>query len=175
MAFATLFSTKVYMEGTVGKADRAEEKMAERVMPAKTDQMMAKEETPSMKSMKLMAKDDDATMKEDDPTMKAEEEKSADAMPARSEDGEAEDSDAQERAPKEEMAEMREEKPVVPPGPTFGSPEFAEACGIYVDIPDSYGLVYVRPSKSVPIRVMTAAAYLQLLKSRCPAIVGGGS
>jgi hypothetical protein len=60
-------------------------------------------------------------------------------------------------APETTMATMRDEKPAPPSGPPFSSTEYAEACGMQVDIPNSYGLVYVRTSKSLPIQVMSAA------------------
>lgn len=57
----------------------------------------------------------------------------------------------------------------------FATPKYAQSCGVTVDIPESYNTVYVRPSKTEPIQIMTLAAYQELLKTRCPAPTGEGS
>ena len=101
---------------------------------------------------------------------------SAESQEKMAADGTDRDSEMKEETGLEKMmTDMRDEKPAPPPPAPFGSSEYAEACGIQVDIPDSYGKVYVRTSKSVPLQIMSAAAYIQLLKNRCPAVVGGGS
>jgi len=210
MGLATLYSTKVFMEGTVGKTDaelktasdhEADEYAAEDKMMADTDDHMkdtgaedasemkdesAKEMTESAdavaaKDEDKMAKDEDGDTKKDSapPEMKDEDLASKDTAEDQNEmakDDAAEASEMTEESGSEKMmTNLQDEKPASPPGPPFGSAEYAETCGFQVDIPDSYGLVYVRTSKSVPLQIMSAAAYIQLLKNRCPATVGGDS
>ena len=213
MGLATLYSTKVFMEGTVGKTDdptsemktasdheadqhAAEDKMSDSDEPMEN---MAQEDAPAMKEENTEEKMESAeaktptgegetaktkpkmvrveTMKDENTSLKDAAE-GLDKMAKNGAEQESEmeaETDPEKMAPETTMATMRDEKPVPPPGPPFGSTEYAEACGMQVDIPDSYGLVYVRTSKSLPLQIMSAAAYIQLLKNRCPAVVGGGS
>ena len=169
MGLATLYSTKVFMEGTVGKTD-VESKTAsdhEADEYAAEDKMMAKDEDGDTQknSWTPVTKDEDAASKD-----------SSDGRDTMAKDDDAQDSEMKEGSgPEKMLTTLRNEEPAPRPGPPFGSAEYAEACGIQVDIPDTYGLVYVRTSKSVPFQVMSAAAYIQLLKNRCPATIGGGS
>lgn len=217
MGLATLYSTKVFMEGIVGKTDaelnmasdhEADEYAAEDKMMADADDPMkdtgaeddsemkdeaAKEMTESADAMTTkgederaegkdtMAKAEDGNTKNNSWTPVTKDEDVASKDSSDGQDTMAKDDDAQDSEMKEEagaekmMSTLRKEEPAARPGPPFGSAEYAEACGIQVDIPDSYGLVYVRTSKSVPLQIMSAAAYIQLLKNLCPATIGGGS
>ena len=206
MGLATLYSTKVFMEGTVGKTDtemttasdhEADEYAAEDKMTDSDEPManMAQEDAASMKEEKMESAEAKTTTGEGETaktkpkmvrveTMKDENtilKDAAEGQDKMAKDGAEQESQMEaepgpeKMAPETTMATMRDEKPAPPSGPPFGSTEYAEACGMQVDIPDSYGLVYVRTSKSLPIQVMSAAAYIQLLKNRCPAVAGGGS
>tara|TARA_Y100001934_G_C12323755_1_gene761449 strand:- start:155 stop:1039 length:885 start_codon:yes stop_codon:yes gene_type:complete len=203
MGLATLYSTKVFIEGTANRTDdpkadlqtasdhQADEHAAEdRMMQER--QSAADAETAEPMTDTARADDDETRMSEDAmhsdgddqitrrgmemaKDMEAAAEKAAEARDRMVKDDRAENTENSEDSMSERMmAEVREDR-TTRTGPRFGSVEYAEACGIQVDMPDSYGKVCVRPSKSVPIQIMSAAQYLQLLKNRCPAIVGDGS
>lgn len=212
MGLTTLYTTKVSMEGTVGKeagmmegmktaADHhAEETAAMSDQTAESGEEPAPNTDPAALAKAMVAKEnasaeDDAKTDEEEATGEpislmerktaSDEESNSDTKDeATSADkGMSEQDTAMtEERPEtmdgrdaQDMASRMRDEPSPSPRPPFGTPEYAEACGITVDIPDSYGMVYVRPSKTQPVRVMTAAAYLQLLKNRCPESMGGGS